>query len=537
MHAEAALTLIAQARAVAGPRMDSTSSAASPSDNESVASSTAYDATKYGAATSNLREPDAVDAMELGARRMDFIGLKFQLADEMAAGYARALAASTSTDRKTRATVSRELSDLNGVNGRIQDLRNGYHPAARPLRVGLAALQPPLLAAQHPGAVRLRHADMARPRRQNPQRAAPVDRSEVPPTRGGAGHSARAPGNFPCACPSNSRGRANSCSGGCAMKTDLLTARRLITADGIVENPRIAIHADGTIASIEAGKPTSEAASAEETTLTPAFFDIHVHGAAGHDAMEGTPEALGCIGRFLATKGVAHFLATTVTAPIDRTLRALEGIADAIDAANATANRRASTELRRAARGHSSRRPVPLPRQARRASHCRASAAVCRAFRAACSKPRADTFACLPSRRRLPARSTSSHTQRSSGMRVSLGHSDATAEQTRAAIAAGATSATHTFNAMRRLDHREPGIAGVVLDAHSLYAELICDGVHVAPEFVRLWLRAKGEDRAILVTDGISATGMPDANYMLGELEVTVKNGRCLLDQRLSQTA
>jgi hypothetical protein len=125
MHAEAALTLIAQARAVAGPGLDSTSSAASPSDNESVASSTIYDAARYGAATSNLHEPDAVDAMELGARRMDFIGLKFQLADEMAAGYARALAASTSTDRKTRATVSRELSDLNGVNGRIQDLRNG----------------------------------------------------------------------------------------------------------------------------------------------------------------------------------------------------------------------------------------------------------------------------------------------------------------------------------------------------------------------------------------------------------------------------
>ena len=126
MHAEAALTLIAQARAVAGPRVDSSSSASSPIDNEAVPSSTIYDATKYGAATSNLREPDAVDAMELGARRMDFIGLKFQLADEMSAGYARALAASTSPDRKTRASVSRELSDLNGVNGRIQDLRNGY---------------------------------------------------------------------------------------------------------------------------------------------------------------------------------------------------------------------------------------------------------------------------------------------------------------------------------------------------------------------------------------------------------------------------
>jgi hypothetical protein len=125
MHAEAALTLIAQARAVAGPRVDVSSGSPTPNDNDSGASSTTYDATRYGAATSNLREPDAVDAMELGARRMDFIGLKFQLADEMAAGYARALADSASTERKTHATVSRELSDLNGINGRIEDLRNG----------------------------------------------------------------------------------------------------------------------------------------------------------------------------------------------------------------------------------------------------------------------------------------------------------------------------------------------------------------------------------------------------------------------------
>ena len=112
------------------------------------------------------------------------------------------------------------------------------------------------------------------------------------------------------------------------MKTSVLTARRLITADGVVENPRIAIHVDGTIAGIESGEP-----NADDTTLTPAFFDIHVHGAAGHDAMEGTAEALSCMGKFLATKGVAHFLATTVTAPVERTLRALQGIADAIDAA------------------------------------------------------------------------------------------------------------------------------------------------------------------------------------------------------------
>ena len=73
-----------------------------------------------------LRETNAIDALELGARRFDFIGEKFQLADEMASSYARAQADATSSDRKQRMEVSRELSDINGVNGRIQDIKDGY---------------------------------------------------------------------------------------------------------------------------------------------------------------------------------------------------------------------------------------------------------------------------------------------------------------------------------------------------------------------------------------------------------------------------
>jgi N-acetylglucosamine-6-phosphate deacetylase len=104
-------------------------------------------------------------------------------------------------------------------------------------------------------------------------------------------------------------------------------------------------------------------------------------------------------------------------------------------------------------------------------------------------------------------------------------------------MVAGATSATHTFNAMRGLGHREPGIAAVALDSEDLYAELICDGIHVSPEFVRLWWRAKGPERALLVTDGISATGMPDGVYDLGGLAVQVENGRCLLADDLARGA
>ena len=116
------------------------------------------------------------------------------------------------------------------------------------------------------------------------------------------------------------------------------------------------------------------------------------------------------------------------------------------------------------------------------------------------------------------------------GVRVSLGHSNATAAETRAAIAAGAVSATHTFNAMRPLDHREPGILGTVLTTDELYAELICDGIHTEPEMVRLWWRAKGPERAILVTDAMSAAGMPDGEYQLGGFAVQVKEGRATAD-------
>jgi N-acetylglucosamine-6-phosphate deacetylase len=114
------------------------------------------------------------------------------------------------------------------------------------------------------------------------------------------------------------------------------------------------------------------------------------------------------------------------------------------------------------------------------------------------------------------------------GVRVSVGHSNATAAETNAAIAAGAVNGTHTFNAMRPLNHREPGILGTVLTTDSIYSEMICDGIHVAPEMVKLWYRAKGPKRAILVTDAMSAAGMPDGEYTLGGFAVQVAGGKAM---------
>jgi N-acetylglucosamine-6-phosphate deacetylase len=120
------------------------------------------------------------------------------------------------------------------------------------------------------------------------------------------------------------------------------------------------------------------------------------------------------------------------------------------------------------------------------------------------------------------------------GVHSSLGHSNATYAETKAGIAAGADHATHTFNAMRALDHRDPGILGALLEDETISADIIADGIHVHPSVLALFLRAKGTERAILITDAISATGMPDGLHKLGDIEVEVKEGRCEYQGKLA---
>ena len=129
LHAERAITLLHEARAAypASPGAPSLASSAKGGVSPSTLYAQPVDpANAYPSTPTTLREPNALDAMEFGARRIDFLGLKFQLADEMAAAYARAYTAATSTDPKIHRTTSRELSDINGVNGRLQDLIQTY---------------------------------------------------------------------------------------------------------------------------------------------------------------------------------------------------------------------------------------------------------------------------------------------------------------------------------------------------------------------------------------------------------------------------
>ncbi len=291
------------------------------------------------------------------------------------------------------------------------------------------------------------------------------------------------------------------------------TARRLYNATESVEYPVLTIE-DGCLLGIEAGP-----ANDSEELLLPAFFDIHVHGAASFDFMRANAAEIDAVGRFLATKGVAYYLPTTLTGPLDTTLRALETLAAAI-------HRQTPLDVAKPL-GINLEGPFLCP--AKRGAHpldqLRAPSIelLSRYQEAAAGQIRLITIAPeMPGALEVIAYAAAQ------GIRVSLGHSNATAAQTEAAIAAGAVSATHTFNAMRALDHREPGIAGTVLDRDDLFAEAIVDGVHVHPALVRLWFRSKGAERAILITDGMSATGMGDGTFMLGDLSVEVRDGICL---------
>jgi len=301
----------------------------------------------------------------------------------------------------------------------------------------------------------------------------------------------------------------------------VVTAQSLWDGTNLHQHPLILIE-DGKIDSIASRETTQLPAGARvldfpDATLGPAFFDVHIHGAAGHDVMEATPQAFDAMGTFLASRGTSTYLATTVTASLDATLRALDGIANEIAKLPPPGRARPlGIHLEGPFLSHEKRGVQPP-------EHLLAPsiATFDRLIDAAHGHVRLMTLAPeLPGATELTAHATSR------GVRVSLGHSNATAAETRAGIAAGAVSATHTFNAMRPLDHREPGILGTVLTNDDLFAELICDGIHTDPEIVRLWWRAKGPERAILVTDAMAAAGMPDGEYQLGGFPVQVKDGR-----------
>src|SRR5713226_929310 len=308
------------------------------------------------------------------------------------------------------------------------------------------------------------------------------------------------------------------------MSTLLIHADRALTPTAEINDAGILIREDV----IEAIGPRAgmslpvgvQEIRATDKTAVPGFIDVHIHGAGGHDVIEGTADALRTITRKVSEYGPTSLVATTVTASTDQTLRAVEGIAGYIAHQHETDEPRAEV-LGIHLEG-------PFISQARRGVHpsewiqLPSAETLSRFLRAAAGNARILTIA-----PEVLGAAPCIDAARQAGLVVSMGHTDATYEQARAAMARGVRSATHVYNAMRPFSHRDTGVIGAVLTSPEVNAELIADGVHVEEAAMKLLLLAKGAAHVTLVSDGLSATGMPDGKYTFGSFEVTVTGGVC----------
>lgn len=252
--------------------------------------------------------------------------------------------------------------------------------------------------------------------------------------------------------------------------------------------------------------------------LLPGFVDVHIHAFRGSDTMRGEAD-IRRMSRELAKTGTGAFCPTTMSASEEETRDALNGI-------HAVMNR----PERNGSRVLGAHMEAPF------LSDGKAGAQLKQFFR----DPDWNAFLRMaedPSVVRLitlaPERTGSEAFIRRAagkGIRISIGHSDATSAQVHEAGDWGADHITHTFNAQTPIHHREPGIPGAALTDDRFYCEMICDGKHLHDDIVRLLIRCKGADRAVAITDAMEAAGMPDGEYALGGQTVYVHEGAARLE-------
>ena len=271
----------------------------------------------------------------------------------------------------------------------------------------------------------------------------------------------------------------------------------------------------GTGLRAEAGEKTVDLAG---DFLVPGFVDVHIHAFMGQDTMQGE-EAVRAMSRELYKLGVAAFCPTTMSASPGDTLRAIRGIRAVMDrpeekGARVIGAHMEAPFLQESRAGAQRKEFFRNPSFEELREMTGGDLQAVRLITVAPEKPGSEDFI-----RQAAA----------AGIRVSVGHTSATAEETHRAADWGADHVTHTFNAQPPLHHRSPGVPGAALTDERLYCEMICDGVHLHRDVVRLLAKCKGAERAVAITDAMEAAGLPDGEYALGGQKVFVRNGEARL--------
>ncbi|MFQ6065119.1 MAG: N-acetylglucosamine-6-phosphate deacetylase [Candidatus Bathyarchaeia archaeon] len=257
---------------------------------------------------------------------------------------------------------------------------------------------------------------------------------------------------------------------------------------------------------------------ASQKVVTPGFIDIHVHGGKGRNVMEASAKAINELAKFEADHGTTAFLPTTISASKEELVDVAKTVRYTMeketDGAEVLGIHLEGPYISTEKRGGQDPDFIRLPSLDEFREILKASDQKVRIVTLA---PEVDGAKMLIDE------------LRSRGIVASVGHSNATYSEAVNMIKCGISHAAHVFNGMRNFHHREPGVLGAVLTHDEVTAELICDGVHVHPAAMKLLTRVKGSKRVVLVTDAISAAGMPDGRCKLGKQDVIVKNGVCRL--------
>jgi N-acetylglucosamine-6-phosphate deacetylase len=251
--------------------------------------------------------------------------------------------------------------------------------------------------------------------------------------------------------------------------------------------------------------------------LSPGFIDIHIHGAGGHDTMEGTFEALNCIAKTIAKSGTTSFLPTTMTVSVEEIRTAVKAIAHAKQNGTEGAN----------VLGVHLEGPFINPQMVGAQNPNFVEEPSIESFNYMAGD-NLDAVVSMTLAPEVPGADELIKYLKSKGIVVSIGHTKATYNETIHAISCGVCHSTHLYNAMPGLHHREPGVVGAIFDT-DITTETISDGIHISYPSLRIAYKTKGLDKVILVTDAMMACGMIDGKYSLGGQDVFVKDNAARL--------
>jgi N-acetylglucosamine-6-phosphate deacetylase len=288
-------------------------------------------------------------------------------------------------------------------------------------------------------------------------------------------------------------------------------AGRIYTPEGIVENGYLLLE-DGRISGITRKTPPSDIIEFPGCSAIPGMIDLHIHGIAGHDTMDGSVHSLQKMSNSLVKYGVTGFLPTTLTHDLESIRKAVEAVSTAIGQTTGAEILGSYVEGPYIAPEHKGAHPVEYMRELsieEMEGLIKASDNTIKVLTIAPEKEHAMEIIDYLT---------------GMGIHVSMGHTNADYETTNLAVSQGARIAVHTFNGMRGFKHRDPGCVGAVLTNDDCLCECIADLHHLHPGAIKLLHKTKGSDKILLISDSMAAADLPDGHYNLGTMDVKVKD-------------